>query len=114
MNENRPSRAGVVRGALNNRYPSHDWNFEGHAGDRVIITMIDASGAGLLNPQLILRTLDGTEIVVSDDIGTIQVEGLSPRDARIDYTLAEDGLFIIAAGRFGGRGDYILTVELAQ
>ena len=53
------STAQSVRGALNNRYPSHRWTFDGRTGDHVIITMIDPSGAGLLDPWLSLQTPDG-------------------------------------------------------
>ena len=34
------------------------------------------------------------------------------RDARIDFLLPGDGLYVIMAGRFGGRGDYVLSVDL--
>lgn len=101
-----------VRGALNNRYPVHEWNFEGRTGDRVIITMIDASGTGSLDPSLSLRRLDGFEIAANDDVGDLHPEGMTNRDARIEFVLPDDGLFVIEAGRFGGRGDYILTLEL--
>ena len=100
-----------VRGALNNRYPSHSWTFEGRAGDHVIITMIDASGADLLDPKLALSTTDGREIAANDDVGDVHPDGMTRRDARIDFVLPSDGIFTIDAGRFGGRGDYILTLE---
>ncbi len=102
----------TVRGALNNRYPSHNWTFEGRAGDHVIITMIDTSGAGLLDPKLSLTTTDGREIAANDDVGDVHPDGMSTRDARIDFFLPSDGIFTIAAGRFGGRGDYTLSLEL--
>ena len=51
-------------------------------------------------------------IAANDDVGDVRPEGLTARDARIDFFLPGDGLFIIEAGRFGGRGDYVLTLEL--
>ncbi len=102
-----------VRGALNNRYPSHRWTFEGRTGDHVMITMVDPSGAGLLDPSLSLQMADGREIAANDDVGDIHPDGMTTRDARIDFVLPGDGLFIIEAGRFGGRGDYVLTLEQA-
>jgi hypothetical protein len=101
-----------VRGALNNRYPVHTWNFEGRAGDHVRITMIDASGSGLLDPLLTLKTRDGRAIAGNDDVGAVRPEGMNERDALVDFTLPEDGLYSIEAGRFGGRGEYILTLEV--
>jgi hypothetical protein len=101
----------TVRGALNNRYPVHNWTFEGRAGDHVIITMIDASKSGLLDPKLTLKDAQGRDIAANDDVGDIRPEGMAERDARIDFLLPGDGVYTIEAGRFGGRGDYTLTLE---
>ncbi len=101
----------TVHGALNNRYPSHKWTFTGSAGDHVMITMRDASGAGLLDPRLALRGAEGREIAANDDVGAVRPEGLAERDALIDFFLPATGTFTIEAGRFGGRGDYLLTLE---
>lgn len=105
----------TVQGALNNRYPVHRWTFEGSAGDHVIISMKDLSGAGLLDPQLRLLNAEGRQIAANDDVGAVRPEGLAERDALIDFFLPATGTYIIEAGRFGGRGDYLLTLErLAQ
>ncbi|GIV81481.1 MAG: hypothetical protein KatS3mg051_0835 [Anaerolineae bacterium] len=105
----------AVRGALNNRYPLHRWTFEGSAGDHVLITMKDVSGAGLLDPQLRLLNAEGRAIAANDDVGAVRPEGLAERDAVIDFFLPATGTYTIEAGRFGGRGDYLLTLErLAQ
>ncbi|NDJ77069.1 MAG: hypothetical protein GYB65_12510 [Chloroflexi bacterium] len=104
----------TMTGALNNRYPVHVWNFEGRAGDHIIITMQDITGAGLLDPQLRLMTLDGRELAMNDDVGAVRAEGLAERDAVIDFFLPEDGVYNIEATRFGGRGDYSLTLEWVQ
>ncbi|MEB2287111.1 MAG: hypothetical protein OZ934_03270 [Anaerolineae bacterium] len=101
----------TVYGALNNRYPSHKWTFSGSAGDHVIITMRDASGASLLDPRLVLRNAEGREIAANDDVGAVRPEGLAERDALVDFFLPAAGTFTIEAGRFGGRGDYLLTLE---
>jgi hypothetical protein len=74
--------------------------------------MTDPSGAGLLDPWLSLQTADGTEIAANDDVGDVRPDGMAARDARIDFLLPGDGLYVIMAGRFGGRGDYVLSVEL--
>jgi hypothetical protein len=101
----------TVRGALNNRHPSHEWTFSGDAGDHVIITMRDASGAGLLDPRLVLRNADGRQIAANDDVGALRPEDMAERDALIDFFLPATGTFTIEAGRFGGRGEYLLTLE---
>lgn len=100
-----------VMGALNNRYPSHTWTFEGEGGDHVIITMVDASGAGLIDPKLALIDTNETTIAANDDVGALRPEGMLERDARIDFVLPRAGVYVIEAGRFGGRGEYILTLE---
>jgi hypothetical protein len=104
----------TVRGALNNRYPVHEWTFNGRAGDHVIITLIDASGTGLLDPKINLNQNDGRTIASNDDVGTSPPEGLQPRDARLEFDLPGEGLYTIEATRFGGRGEYVLTLELGQ
>lgn len=101
----------AVSGALNNRYPLHRWTFEGSAGDHVLITMKDVSGAGLLDPQLRLLNAEGRQIAANDDVGAVRPEGLAERDAVIDFFLPATGTYTIEAGRFGGRGDYLLTLE---
>ena len=100
-----------VTGSLNNRYPSHNWTFEGTAGDHVIITMIDPTGAGLLDPQIVLKNNEGRDIAANDDVGAVRPEGMAERDARLEYWLSASGVFTIEAGRFGGRGEYVLTLE---
>lgn len=105
----------TMHGSLNNRYPMHRWTFEGRMGDHVIITMLDASGSGLLDPAVRLLNVEGDEIAVNDDVGAVHAEGVSERDAVIDFFLPNDGIFTIEAGRFGGRGEYSLTlVQVAQ
>lgn len=101
-----------VRGALNNEFPVHEWTFEGRAGDHVQISLVDASGVGLLDPALWLKDPHGREIAGNDDVGDVRPDGLSRRDAFLDFFLSSSGIFAIEAGRFGGRGDYVLTLEV--
>lgn len=100
-----------MRGSLNNRYPVHRWTFEGQAGDHVIIAMSDASQSGLLDPSLVLLDVQGTKIAANDDVGAVRPEALAERDALIDFFLPADSVYTIEAGRFGGRGEYILTLD---
>jgi len=102
------------RGTLNNRYPYHNWTFEAKAGDHIVITMIDASGRGELDPKISLRNAEGIELSANDDVGDIRPDGMSSRDALLDYAFSSPGVYTIQAGRFGGRGEYILTLELVQ
>jgi len=73
--------------------------------------MTDASQSGLLDPRLSLKDTQGREIAANDDVGAGRSEGMAERDAQIDFFLPGDGVFTIEAARFGGRGEYILTLE---
>jgi len=103
------------RGPLNNLYPSHNWTFEGTAGDRIIVTMRDATGADLLDPLVILADSQGREVAQNDDAAPDApgVETLGPRDSRLEYALPATGVYTIKATRFGGRGEYTLTLDRA-
>jgi len=101
----------TVRGALNNRYPVHTYTFEAAAGDRVRITMRDASGQGQLDPVVRLLGRDQRELAVNDDVGSLAPEGFSQRDAVLEFALSGPGTYTIEATRFGGRGEYVLTLE---
>lgn len=104
----------TVRGALNNRYPAHTYTFEAQAGDRVRITMRDASGEGHLDPLLRLLGRDQRELAVNDDVGTAAPEGFSERDSVLEFALSGPGTYTIEATRFGGRGEYVLTLEKVE
>lgn len=101
----------TVHGSLNNRYPEHNWTFDGRAGEHIIITMVDASGAGLIDPKIDLKVADGRVIASNDDVGSVRPDGMAERDARLEFDLPQDGVYTITAGRFGGRGEYILTLD---
>jgi hypothetical protein len=104
----------TVTGSLNNRYPVHKWTFEGRSGDHIIITMIDPTGAQLIDPLIVLRDPEGREIAVNDDVGSIPPDDMGPRDALLDFHLPSDARYTIEATRFGGRGDYVLTLERVE
>ncbi len=103
-----------VRGALNNRYPVHRYTFEAQAGDRIRITMRDASGEGQLDPLVRLLGRDQRELAVNDDVGSLAPEGFSQRDAVLEFALSGPGTYTIEATRFGGRGEYVLTLERVE
>jgi hypothetical protein len=104
----------TVSGTLNNRYSYHDWTFQGTSGDHIIITMVDATGLEQLDPKVTLLNINGRDIAANDDVGDVRPEGVGRRDAVLDFYLPDTAQYTIRAGRFGGRGDYTLTLELVQ
>ena len=104
----------TVRGALNNRYPAHTYTFEAQAGDRVRVTMRDASGQGELDPVVRLLGRDQRALAINDDVGSLAPEGFSARDAVLEFALSGPGTYTIEATRFGGRGEYVLTLEKVE
>jgi hypothetical protein len=101
----------VVQGHLNNQYPSHDWYFEGEAGDRLRITMRDISPEGTLDTCLVLIDPNLVEIASNDDIASLAPEGFKASDSVIEFEIRAFGFYTIRATRFGGRGEYELTLE---
>jgi hypothetical protein len=102
----------VVQGSLNNNYPSHSWYFEGRPGDVIRITLRDISGdAGL---DTLVRLLDPNQVEIAevDDLEGAPPEGFKPTDSIIEIELRAFGFYTLQAARFGGRGDYELTLEL--
>lgn len=101
----------VVQGSLNNQYPSHNWYFEGQAGDRLRITMRDISPNQTLDTRLVL--LDGNQIEIAevDDLGEAAPAGFRASDSVIEIEIKGYGFYTIQATRFGGRGEYELTLE---
>lgn len=103
-----------VRGTLNNNTPVHEWTFEGQAGQRISITMMDAGGEGQLDPVVNLIDPNGREIASNDDAGANTANGMSPRDAHLEFALPTTGVYTIEATRFGGRGEYELTLRVVE
>ena len=101
----------TVRANINNQAPSHDWFFEGEAGDRLRITMRDVSSDQTLDTRLILVDPNLFEIAENDDAGAIAPDGFRETDSIIEFEIQAFGFYTIRATRFGGRGDYELTLE---
>lgn len=78
------------------------YNFQGTAGERVVIEMRSAQ----LDPYLILLAPSGAQ-EDNDDISA------SDRNARIETTLAETGQYRIGATSYqpGERGSYVVTLQ---
>ncbi|HLA44320.1 MAG TPA: hypothetical protein VJZ27_12835, partial [Aggregatilineales bacterium] len=101
----------VVQGNLNNQYPVHRWYFEGEAGDRLRITMRDISPDASLDTRVSLIDPNQVEIASNDDAGAAAPEGFKESDSVIEFEIRGFGFYTIEAGRFGGRGEYELTLE---
>jgi len=101
----------VVTANINNQFPSHDWFFEGEAGDRLRITMRDVSPDQTLDTRLVLIDPNLFEIAENDDAGALAPEGFRETDSFIEFEIQAFGFYSIRATRFGGRGDYELTLE---
>jgi hypothetical protein len=101
----------VVHANINNQFPSHDWFFEGEAGDRLLITMRDISPEQTLDTRLVLIDPNLFEIAQNDDAGALAPEGFRETDSFIEFEIQAFGFYTIRATRFGGRGDYELTLE---
>lgn len=99
-----------IQDGISDEVYAHFYQFFGSAGDEIRITAETVSGN--LDPVLILRDAGDNNLPDggSDDIDP------TTRDARLTYTLPEDGQYIIAVTRFGVRdgtttGRYRLTLE---
>jgi hypothetical protein len=103
----------TVRGVIDNRVPVHEYRFRGVAGDVITITMRDVSTQNSLDTLLVLLDANRNELVRVDDIGR-ESENLRATDSLIQFTIGITGEFIIQATRFGGSGDYEMTLERAQ
>jgi hypothetical protein len=102
----------VVRGSLNNRFPAHNWIFEGAPGDRIRITMRSLSSPEeALDTRLVLTDPNLIEIAQNDDLAGPPPEGLQATDSLLELELRAFGFYTIRATRFGGRGMYELRLE---
>ncbi len=100
----------TVRGLIDNRSPVHEYRIDVLAGDTVVIQMKDISADGVLDPTLVLLDINYNEIVRNDDGGATLPEGFSEDDSQIRFTPNANATLIIQATRFGGTGEYELTV----
>ncbi|NDJ87446.1 MAG: hypothetical protein GYB66_16335 [Chloroflexi bacterium] len=99
---------GTVRGVLNNRSDSHLYTFTAQAGDSVVITLQRAGNDQSLDPLLYLLDSANNLLAENDDVG--DSGELHPTDARIRFTFSQSGTYTIRATRFGGQGEYILSL----
>jgi hypothetical protein len=95
-------------GNIDANIPAVTYRFSGSAGDAVTITMSRAGGD--LNSYLYL--LDGQGQLLYEDNDS----GGDNGDARISYTLPDDGIYLILATRLGQAqgttsGSYLLTLS---
>lgn len=104
----------TVQGNLNNQYPVHYWVFEGQAGEQVRITMRDISPEQTLDTQLVLQDPSVFDMALNDDMEIAPPEGFRETDSFIEVELKAYGFYTIKATRFGGRGEYELTLELVN
>lgn len=87
------------------------YQFQGSAGDTVLITVERITGD--LDPIVVLRDAVDNNLAQNDD--SEDAYGGDNRNSRLTFTLPEDGRYVIAVTRFGLRdglttGDYRLTL----
>ncbi len=97
-----------VQGAINTSAPSYSFQFQGRAGDEVIIRMSRAGGD--LDSYLYL--LDTAGITLAEDDNSGGING----DAQISLTLPADGTYNLLATRRGQdtgttSGTFLLSIE---
>lgn len=101
----------TIRGAITDEASAVLVCFEGQAGDEVIIDMTRTGGR--LDPYLILADAFYNEVYSENDDAVI-----STRDARITFTLPQDGAYLILATRYQlergtSEGEFALTLTQA-
>lgn len=99
----------TVRGILNNLSPEQDYTFEALPGDTVLITLRDVSEEQILDTVLILLDANQNEIANNDDANTLPA-GFKPTDSVLRFTPGVAGSYIIRVTRFGGNGEYELSL----
>ena len=101
----------TVRGLLDNNSPQHDYTFRASAGDRIVITMKDVSQGQSLDTMILLLDVNYNEVVNNDDVNNPPADFKST-DSVLRFTPNSGGTFIIRATRFGGSGQYELTLDV--
>lgn len=99
-----------VTGAITSDRYALFYQFNGAAGDQVRIRVERMTSD--LDPIVVLRDADNRNLPG----GTNDDADSSTRDSLLEYTLPEDGEYIVAVTRFGGRdgtttGEFRLTLE---
>jgi hypothetical protein len=98
-------------GSISNEVYARFYQFEGTAGDEIVVDVETVTGN--LDPVLVLRDDTETNLVEADDISR------ENRNARLTYELPDSGRYVIAVTRFGVRegltmGDYRLSLQQQQ
>lgn len=101
-----------VTGSIDDSTPFHLYEFEGTAGDTVVIQMVADAGR-TLDTQLTLYGPDGTLRGANDDAD------MTTTDSELTYTLTDNGTYQIVASRYLSTdgtsfGDYTLTLTLGS
>jgi hypothetical protein len=106
----------TVRGTLTNRSNRHDYYVRVQAGDTIIITMRDISPGQSLDPRLYLYDVNLNRLDQNDDIGEAAAadSSLDQYDAQIQFTFNTGSTYVIRAARFGGQGEYELSIVRAE
>lgn len=101
----------TVRGRLSNQNTYHDYTFEARAGDRLLITMRDISTDQQLDTAITLLDVNYDDVAFNDDATPPIREGWRGTDSVLTFVVGVNGTYIIRAGRFGGMGEYELTLS---
>lgn len=85
--------------------------FQARAGDEIVATMERTNGD--LDPLVMLMDADLETIAQHDDIS------VENRNARLEFTIPEDGFYALLATRYEGEtgatsGDFVLTLDAAN
>jgi hypothetical protein len=101
-----------LQGALSNDIYAQFYQFQGRAGDEILLRAETVSGD--LDPLLVLRDAADANLPggINDDAGP------TTRNSALRYSLPVDGVYIVAVSRFGVRdgtttGAFRLTLERA-
>lgn len=98
----------TISDTIQNDVYARFYQFMAEAGDTIVLTV--ETQTGNLDPIVVLRTADDTNIAQNDDADDFT------RNARLQYTIPEAGQYIIAVTRYGLRdgtttGSYVLHLQ---
>lgn len=92
----------TVSGTITDASSEQEWQFEGSAGDLLLIDL-RAVGGGL-DPYLTLLGPDGSSLRTDDDGGDGSNARIGP------YQIPDDGIYTVLAARYSGTGEYSLEL----